>query len=261
VQGAAVRVVIPLPAADFDPTEVSVPWSILRAEGYEVVFSTPLGQPARADVRMLDGRGLLFWAPVLRARREARELHDEMIRSPEFLSPLPWSQLAQLKADGLILPGGHAPGMKPYLESPEVQGLALRFFSERRPVAAICHGVVVLARAVDSDTGRSVLFGRRSTCLTRPMEMSAWSMTALWLGRYYRTYTQTVEEEVCAAQGEGDPGGPPLFSRGPFALFRDGPAVTNRGYTVRDGQYLSARWPGDTYAFSRDFVEMLEDRR
>lgn len=30
------------------------------------------------------------------------------------------------------------------------------------------------------------------------------------------------------------------------------------GFVVRDGKYLSARWPGDAYRFANDFVEMVE---
>ena len=38
------------------------------------------------------------------------------------------------------------------------------------------------------------------------------------------------------------------------AVFERGP----RGpFTVRDGRYLSARWPGDAYLFAEKLLEML----
>lgn len=48
--------------------------------------------------------------------------------------------------DALVLPGGHAKGMRPYLESTVLQNLVARFFAPQapgarhRPVAAVCQG-------------------------------------------------------------------------------------------------------------------------
>ena len=38
-----VTVLMPLPACDFDPTEVAVSWQVLSAAGHDVVFATPSG--------------------------------------------------------------------------------------------------------------------------------------------------------------------------------------------------------------------------
>src|SRR6266576_2245189 len=61
-----------------------------------------------------------------------------------------------------------------------------------RPVGAICHGVIVLARATDPATGRSVIADKRTTCLPKFMERAAFYITAWRLGRYYRTYPAYV---------------------------------------------------------------------
>ena len=66
--------------------------------------------------------------------------------------------------------------MRPYLESPEVQQMAVDAFRADKPVGAICHGVLVAARAVDPVTGRSVLHGRRTTALTWALERKAWGI-------------------------------------------------------------------------------------
>ena len=56
-------VLMPLPACDFDPTEVAVSWQVLSAAGHDVVFATPSGQAGRADDLMVTGRGSTRGAP------------------------------------------------------------------------------------------------------------------------------------------------------------------------------------------------------
>lgn len=80
-------------------------------------------------------------------------------------------------------------------------------------------------------------------------------LTALWLGNYYRTYPLTVQGEVTRALAS-----PRDFLAGPPALRRDSPDRLSRGYVVRDGRYLSARWPGDAHRFARSFADMLAER-
>ena len=94
----------------------------------------------------------------------------------------------ELQPDRPLQPGGHAPGMRQYLGAEVLRRKVAEFWATERPVGAICHGVLILARTVDSATGRSVLRGRTTTCLPRYMERSAYLLTAWRLGRYYRTY-------------------------------------------------------------------------
>ena len=49
-----------------------------------------------------------------------------------FKSPLKWTEVDPADFDGLVLVGGHAPGMKPYLESPVVQRLAKQFWDAKK---------------------------------------------------------------------------------------------------------------------------------
>jgi len=244
-------VLMPLPRRDFDPTESGVPWATLREAGHRVVFATPDARPAAADPRMLTGQGLGPWAAMLRADARGRAAHEAMAASPEFRQPIAWSAIDAGTFDALLLPGGHAPGMREYLESRMLQQVVADAFARERPVGAICHGVVLAARSRGAG-GRSVLQGRRTTALTAQMELTAWALTGLWLGRYYRTYPQTVQAEVTAALSR-----PGDFDAGPPSLLRDDPQHLARGFTVRDGRYLSARWPGDAHRFAGEFASML----
>ena len=155
--------------------------------------------------------------------------------------------------DGLLLPGGHAPGMRQYLGSAVLRDQVARFWSLGRPVGAICHGVLVLARTRDLATGRSVLAGRRTTCLPRYMERAAYLATAWRLGRYYRTYPAYVEDEV-----RNNLVHPDQFERGPRTVRRGTATDDSPAFVVEDGAYLSARWPGDAYLFARRFRDLLQ---
>lgn len=246
------QVLLPIPAEDFDPTEAAVPWQALRDAGHAVVFATPDGAPGRADPRMVSGQGLGPWRPLLQADARGRAAYAAMLASGEFAQPRRWQDLDPGAFAALLLPGGHAPGMRPYLESPLLQGLVAGFFAQGKIVAAICHGVLLAARARGGD-GRSVLFGRRTTALLRQQEMAAWALTCAWLGRYYRTYPLSVQAEVSGLLQR-----PEDFVAGPSPLRRDDPQHLQRGFALRDGNYLSARWPGDAHRFAQALVEMLQ---
>jgi protease I len=249
------KILVPIPDRDFDPTEVAVPWKIWRDLGHRIVFATPQGRQAAADPRMVTGEGLGVLAGVLRADANGRAAYAAVRESIEFRHPIAYRDIAAVEADALFLPGGHAPGMKVYLESGEVQAKVAAMFAAGRPVGAICHGVLVAARSRDG-SGRPVLQGRKTTALTRKMELTAWWLTRWWLGGYYRTYPQTVEDEVRGVLAR-----PEDFIPGPAGTKRDDPAHPEIGFTVRDGLYLSARWPGDAHRFASEFSQVIADAK
>jgi putative intracellular protease/amidase len=244
-------VLLLLPRYDYDPTESAVPWAALRAAGFEVGFATPDGAPAFADERLVE-RGFGPLSPVLMTRRPDLERYRTMTSDPAFGSPLSYEDVDPAGVDALLIPGGHAPGMRTMLESPAAQEIALAAFTAGKPVGAVCHGVLLLARTIDPGTGRSVLHGRRTTALTTSLELGAWAMTGLWLGRYYRTYPQTVQAEVTAALAS-----PADFLPGPRLPRRDSADSPESGFAVRDGAYVSARWPGDCHRFAAELVDVL----
>jgi protease I len=245
-------VLMPIPSTDFDPTETAVPWKILRDRGHEVVFATPDGHPGAADERMLTGKGLFIFAPILQANRDALRAYGGMERSPEFKNPISYEAMRSRSFDALLLAGGHAPGMKEYLESTLVQVKVVEMAQANKPIGAICHGVLVVARSRMAE-GKSVLFGKKTTALTKPLELTPWWLTRDWLRNYYRTYpATTVEAEVKQNLAK-----PQDFDRGPLSILRDSPRKLRRGFTVRDGCFLFARWPGDAHRFGNEFAELV----
>jgi putative intracellular protease/amidase len=244
------RVLVPLPDDDFDVTEVAVPWKRLTSAGHSVVFATEAGQASpRADPRLLEG--VIFGA--LGAQPEAKAFYRELEADPAFVAPLSWKDIDPASFDALLLPGGHAQGMKQYLGSEELHAKVAAFWALGRPVAAICHGVLVLARTRDPRTGKSVLAGKRTTCLPKYMERSAYLFTFWKLGNYYRTYPAYVEDEVRAALDHGA-----QLVVGPRTLTKRGTAIDHApAFVVEDGAYVSARWPGDAYLFADKLLARL----
>jgi putative intracellular protease/amidase len=271
------KVLIPLPARDFDPTEVAVSWKVLTALGHEVIFATPDGRPGVADDIMLTGRGLPLVGRLLRANADGRAAHAAMLADPAFQSPLRWDDIATTAFDGLLLPGGHRTrGMREYLESPVLQTAVVQAFAAGKPVAAICHGVLLAARSVDPATGRSVLHGRKTTALTWSLERSASALAHVfrfWDRDYYRTYVEapgqpagfmSVQAEVTRALARSDdfldvPADAPDRKRKTSGLARDTAGDTGPAFVVRDGRYVSARWPGDAHAFAATFATVLDE--
>lgn len=243
------RVLMPLPDRDFDTTEVAVPWRLLVDRGHEVVFATEHGGNVPAcDPRLLTG--VIFGR--LGAYPEPVEFYEQLVETAAFRGPIAWRDIEPGDYDGLLLPGGHAPGMRQYLAAAELQRKVAAFWELDRPVGAICHGVLVLARTVSPSSGRSVIADKRTTCLPKYMERSAFLATAWRLGRYYRTYPAYVQDEVTAALDE-----PSQFVRGPRTTKRGTADDDRHAFVVEDARYISARWPGDAYLFGRRFAEML----
>jgi putative intracellular protease/amidase len=281
------RVVVLLPARDFDPSEAGVCWRVLTDAGHTVDFATPDARPAVADEMMLTGQGLDPWGAIpllrklpligllMRANRAARNAYAAMTADPRYLAPLRWEAVNAGGYDGLLLPGGHrARGMREYLESRILQDIVVRFFEQAKPVAAICHGVLLAARSVSNKTGRSVLAGYHTTALTWAFENSAWSVarfTRFWDPDYFRTYLDqpgqpsgymSVQQEVTRALARREdfrdvPRDDPHYRRKTSGLARDSMDDATPAFVVRDRHYVSARWPGDVHTFAKTFAGML----
>lgn len=196
----AKKVLIVLPNKDFDVTETAVPWRKLTDSGVELDFCTEHGQTGICDPLLLDG--VIFGK--LGAAEQPKEYYRQMITTKEFQNPIKYSEVDFMKYDAVLLPGGHAPGkeyfvsffttftcpcinrvlylsgMKQYLENKTIQEKIVPYFKNRsKVVGAICHGTIVLARATDPETGKSILHKRQSTCLPKYMERYVLSTSLL----------------------------------------------------------------------------------
>jgi putative intracellular protease/amidase len=240
---------VPVPDADFDTTEVAVPWKHLTVAGHEVVFATERGARPACDPLLLSG--VLFGQ--LGAEPEAKAFYAELERSAAFDRPIAWADVDPAAYDLLVLPGGHAPGMRQYLASEVLHAKVAAHVATGKPFGAICHGTIVLARAHHPETGRSLLHDRRTTCLPKYMERTAYFLTAWRRGRYYRTYDEYVEDEVVRSLAS-----PTQFERGPIHLVAKGTREDDRAaFVVEDGPYVSARWPGDAHLFAKRLLARL----
>ena len=249
----AKKVLIPLPSYGFDPSEAAITWFVLNERGISFSFATPDGERAHADKKMVTGETLGILKCALMARQDAVDAYHKMEEDPAFLKPMKYTDARQEDFDALFLPGGHDKSIREYLESTVLQKLVVSFFDAKKPVAAICHGVILAARSIDEKTGKSVLHHYRTTCLLRKQELLAYNMTRLWLGDYYLTYPETtVEDEIKSVLSNKA-----NFLTGPNPLGRDDLKNLHKGFYVRDGNFLSARWPGDAYSFALEFQRIL----
>jgi putative intracellular protease/amidase len=244
------RILIPLPDRDFDTTEVSVPWRLLKDAGHEVIFATERGGQAPAcDPLLLTG--VIFGQ--LGADPEPKQFYKDLTQDAAFCAPLAWDALKMDAFDALVLPGGHAQGMRQYLGSGVLQQKVAAFWATKKPVGAICHGVLVLARARDVNN-QSLLHHYSTTCLPKYMEQLAYYSTAWKRGRYYRTYPEYLQDEVCRNLQNPST----QFKRGPITLGQRGTFTDDRAtFVVEDQHYVSARWPGDAYVFARRLLARL----
>jgi putative intracellular protease/amidase len=281
------KIVLAAASLDFDPTEVAIPWLLLSEAGHEVHFATTDGRPASPDEIMLSGEGLDPWAfvpglarlkglgRILGADANARAAYARLEKDARFLSPVKFGALSASEWDGLLLPGGHrARGIRAYLEDLELRRFVAAMFDHDKPVAAICHGTVVACRAISDKTGKSVLFGKKTTSLTWAQERLATRIATVarfWDPTYYRTYVEEPEEpagyrsvqaEVTRALASPDdyqdvPKSDPDFALRSNGRHRDTATDARPAFVVRDGNYVSARWPGDAHTFAKTFDEVL----
>ena len=214
--------------------------------------------------------GIVAIGRALRANGDARAAYRALEADPAFGAPTPWVAVDADAFDALLLPGGHAKPMREYLESRILQRVVAAFFDAGKPVGAICHGVVLAARSVSARDGRSVLHGRRTTALTWKLERSAWNLTRFfarwWDPGYYRTYEEqpgdppgymSVQAEVTRALARPEDFLEPADFRKASGLIRDTLEDSSAAFVVVDGNYVSARWPGDVHTFAKEFAKLL----
>jgi putative intracellular protease/amidase len=237
------HILIPLPDNDFDPSESSFPWKYCTDRRWKVTFATENGDVPACDPRLLKGP---IFGPLGAGPRGLAN-YKKMSASPEFQHPIKYADINVDDFDAVSLTGGHAPGMKQYLESEVLQGKMVEFFKQDKVIGSICHGMLVLARAIDPETGKSVLWDYRVTALTKDLEYSGYALTFWLLGRRYRTYECYVADEVRGVLKDSK-----NFKNGPLMVWP---------FIVQDHNLVTSRWPLDAPLYARTLVEMVESAR
>ena len=212
---------------------------------------------------------------MLRANQAARSAYSAMIKDANFQQPLSYEQLDINDLAGVVFPGGHDKAIKPYLESESLRKFVRKLFPQTggepiMPVAAICHGVLVLARTTDAQ-GVSVVYQRKLTSLPWSFENKAWQLGKIvrfWQPDYYRTYMENLYEPVgfwgveqelkrltggfCDVSKEST-----HYWRKTNGIHRDSSTDDRCAWVVQDGRLLTARWPGDAHTFAKRFIALL----
>lgn len=187
-------------------------------------------------------------------------LYKTMAASPEFLKPLSWSSPDfSLEPYNLVfLPGGHEKGVRQLIDSPIMARHLASYFPQTlkpssKSVAAVCHGVMVLANAklpadAGEHAGKSVIHACATTALPAKFEQTAYWGTRAFLGDYYKTYgagSEDVEESVSKVLDD-----PEKQWKGSIGM---------RPWVIEDDKYnyISARFPGDVETMAERVVAQV----
>lgn len=167
-----------------------MPYREFKEAGYKISFSTESGASPRCDSRMLTG----LTQKLLGATAEACAAYNAMLQDESIKNPFSWSDpsFSFSDFDVVIFPGGHESSVKQVIQSEKVHDLLRNYWpsaqASKKPtkvVAAICHGVLVVAESKKED-GKSLLSDVHSTTLPTAYENAAYWSTKPFLGDYYK---------------------------------------------------------------------------
>jgi putative intracellular protease/amidase len=235
----------------FDPTELAVPVTEWIALGHVVVFATGNGAKPKCDQAVLNG----ILGGTIQVFPEPRRLYLELeASSAAFAHPIAFSAIDAAQYDALFVVGGHAPGMNQMLSNELLHSKIRPFFDSDKPVASVCHGVLLLARM-------GLLAHRKTTALPMYLEWPAWLAThyLAGMGTYQlnTTWPHYVEQEIKASMSS-----PSQFVLGPLDLFGHLFTPSREDYAhafvYQDGNRLSGRYWGDAFLLAHRFAEMLQ---
>ncbi|KAF2474192.1 class I glutamine amidotransferase-like protein [Lindgomyces ingoldianus] len=223
------------------PTETAIPWVIFHEADFEIHFATESGKPPVCDEKMLSG----WTGALLGASKAAKSAYQTLSCNENFRNPRAWTEPAfNLDSYDLVfLPGGHDKAVQLVIDSRNVHHHVASYFPKtRKPsskcVAAICHGVQVLASSSLPD-GRSIIHDVQTTALPAFLEEN-----------YYKTYgagTDSVEKIVRESLDEN-------------SQFKNSYNPTST-FVVHDltYNYLSARFPPDAELLTQKAVELVNE--
>jgi len=110
---------------------------------------------------MITGKELGILGCLMKADAIGRSAYEEMARAADFRHPMPYDAIQPENLDALLLPGGQAPGMKPYLASKSscIQSLRRSFMPASRSVQSVTE--LRCARTRGAAASRFFMDGKR----------------------------------------------------------------------------------------------------
>lgn len=243
-----------LPDYDFDPTEVTVTYNIMKGAGMKVRFATENGKQPSGDAKQLERENQALG--YILASSEVKRDYYRMENLDEFKEPLSWNEISFTDYDALYLPGGHAPGMKQYLENETLREKVREYWGTKKPVGASSTGVLVLSRTPRSGNSQfSLIRNKRTTCLPKFLERTHYLLSKMKYDSIYTPGFKTCEDEVIASLSSIE-----KYFRGPLlSVAGKDTFFDNNGFTVIDRNYISSRWPGDANTFAFQFAQLIID--
>ena len=240
--GTIPNILMPLPDQDFDPTEATIPWQACISRGWNVEFSTENGNVAQADLNRLNGP----LPGLVSAGAKVKAAYRLMTQNTSYQHPIPYTDIDPNRYNALLLPGGDGLRMRQYLDSTDLRRKVLQFWQQGKLIGAICHGMLVLTRTIDPQTGRSVIYGHKVTALPRSIDRFVYRIDSWLIKHGYIMYPSCVADEVRASLKR-----PEDFSTGPGLM---------APYVVSDGNLITSRWYMDAEVFSKCFTDELQQR-
>ena len=235
-------ILMPLPDYDFDPMESAIPWQACILRGWKITFSTETGSVPQCDGNKLTGP----LPGYLSASKNARAAYQQMIEDPAYQHPIPYATIDPEHYQAMLLPGGDGLRVRQYLDSTLLQSKVLQFWQQEKLIGAICHGVLVLARTIDPQSGHSVLYSSKVTATPKVLDRLAYRLDSWVVKHGYVMYKHCVADEVraCLENQQNYSEGNGLFTP----------------YSVVDGNLVTARWFLDAELFAQRFTETLQHK-
>lgn len=199
--------------------ELAVPYYAFIEAGHEVTIASPNGGAAPMDPGSA--------ADAHRNETTDRFLADAAAQE-KICHTVPLQQIAASDFDAVFYPGGHGP-LWDLADNSRSIAIIETMFAADKPVAAVCHGPIVLANAKAPD-GKALVAGRKVTGFSNSEE-AAINLT--------EAVPNLVEDELRAKGGE--------YSR--MADFE--------AHAVRDGRLITGQNPASSHAIAKLFLDAL----
>jgi len=251
---ASPRVVFLMADYGHDPTETALPFLSFQKAGFDISIATEQGKIPECDAKMLTG----FTQKFLGATSEVCDAYQTMREDPAMQKPMSWMANGfSLDPYNLIfLPGGHDKGVRQVIDSAIVHELLSTYFPQtkkpsNKSVAAICHGVLVLA-LTNLSNGKSALHDVSTTTLPATFERTAYWGTWIFLGDYYKTYGAGSDDCETMVKRRLDDSNEQYKSSTQLSPF----VVQDKRYN-----YVSGRFPADAAQLAETAISLVNESR